>query len=202
MQIPASVKNSGCLYLHGFLSSPASEKAQQMMALFREHPELGSITAPFIHFAPQDAIALAEESLAELREKHDRVWIVGSSLGGFYATFLAEKHHIPAVLINPAVRPFELFIHYLGEHTHYHTGETLLLEEAHLHQLEALNTPAITRPHNLLLLLQTGDETLDYRHAAELYRECPAWLEGGGDHSFQRFIDRVPQMLGHLSRLW
>ena len=128
MLIPASVQNSGCLYLHGFLSSPASEKAQQMMALFREHPELGSINAPFIHFAPQDAIALAEQALAELREKHDRVWIVGSSLGGFYATFLAEKHDVPAVLINPAVRPFELFRHYLGEHTHYHTGETLLLE--------------------------------------------------------------------------
>lgn len=202
MHIPASVQNSGCLYLHGFLSSPASEKAQQMMALFRQSPSLGTLSAPFIHFAPDEAIALAEECLAELKAKHDKVWIVGSSLGGFYATYLAEKHGIPAVLINPAVRPFELFRHYLGEHTHYHTGDKLLLEDFHLQQLEALNCAYLTYPENLLLLLQTGDETLDYRHAAQFYRECPAWLQGGGDHSFQEFIERVPEMLGHLSRCW
>lgn len=202
MQIPLSVQGSGCLYLHGFLSSPASEKAQQMLALFDAHPELGEICAPFIHFDPQDAIALAEAELLLLKQRHERVWIVGSSLGGFYATYLAEKHQVPAVLINPAVRPFELFRHYLGEHTHYHTGETYLLEAHHLTQLEALNTATITSPEQLLLLLQTADETLDYRHAAELYRACPAWLEGGGDHSFQRFMARTPEILGHLSRCW
>jgi len=200
MHIPASVQNSGCLYLHGFLSSPASEKAQQMMALFREYPQLGTLSAPFIHASPAEAIALAEDELKKLMAVHDHVWIVGSSLGGFYATWLAEKYQLPAVLINPAVRPFELFRHYLGEHTHYHTGETFLLEEQHLDQLEALNCPEIQHSDNLLLLLQTADETLDYRHAAELYRNCPGWLEGGGDHSFQRFIERIPQVLGHLSR--
>lgn len=202
MNIPASVQNSGCLYLHGFLSSPASEKAQQMMAFFRDHPQLGTLATPFIHFAPIDAIALAEAELLRLQEQHDRVWIVGSSLGGFYATYLAEKHQVPAVLVNPAVRPFELFRHYLGEHTHYHTGETLLLEACHLDQLEELNCTEIQSPDNLLLLLQTADETLDYRHAAQLYRACPAWLEGGGDHSFQHFMDRMPEVMGHLSRCW
>ncbi|PHS00652.1 MAG: esterase YqiA [Oceanobacter sp.] len=200
MFIPASVQNSGCLYLHGFLSSPASEKAQQMMALYQEHPELGSLSTPFVHFSPTEAMALAESQLLELKEKHDKVWLVGSSLGGFYATWLAEKYEVPAVLINPAVRPFDLFRHYLGEHKHYHNGETYLLEAHHLDELEALHCADITHPKNLLLLLQTADETLDYRHAAELYRQCPAWVEGGGTHSFDGFIDRVPQMLGHLSR--
>ena len=202
MNIPASVQNSGCLYLHGFLSSPASEKAQQMMTFFQDHPKLGTLSTPFMHLDPREAMALAETELQDLQERHDKVWIVGSSLGGFYATYLAEKPNVPAILINPAVRPFELFRHYLGEHTHFHTGETLLLEEYHLEQLEALNCPVIRHPKNLLLLLQTADETLDYRHAADLYRSCPGWLEGGGDHSFQRFIDRMPEMLGHLGRCW
>lgn len=200
MFIPASVQHSGCLYLHGFLSSPASEKAQEMMALYKQNPGLGSLSTPFVHFAPTEAMALAEAQLLELKEKHGKVWIVGSSLGGFYATWLAEKYNVPAVLINPAVRPFELFRHYLGEHKHYHTGETYLLEAHHLDELEALNCAHIQRPENLLLLLQTGDETLDYRHASELYRQCPSWIESGGTHSFDAFIERVPQILAHLSR--
>jgi len=200
MLIPDSLHNSGCLYLHGFLSSPASEKAQQVMQFFKDHPQLGELSAPFLHFAPEEAISIARDELLRLQAAHDKVWIIGSSLGGYYATWLSQQHGVPAALINPAVRPFELFRHYLGEHTHYHTGETFLLEDWHLTQLEALNCAALTQPDKLLLLLQTGDETLDYRHAAELYRQSPGWLEGGGTHSFDDFIERMPQILGHVSR--
>ncbi|WP_300425832.1 YqiA/YcfP family alpha/beta fold hydrolase [uncultured Thalassolituus sp.] len=200
MHIPASLRDSGCLYLHGFLSSPASEKAQQVMQFFRDHPQLGSLSAPFLHFAPAEAIDIARNELTRLQNKHEHVWIIGSSLGGFYATWLAEQAGVPAALINPAVRPGELFRHYLGEHTHYHTGETFLLESWHLEQLTTLTCDTIKAPEKLLLLLQTGDETLDYRHAAELYRHSPGWLEGGGTHSFDHFIERMPQILGHVSR--
>lgn len=198
--IPPALHNSGCLYLHGFLSSPASEKAQQMLTLFAEHPELGEIRTPELTHHPLAAIALAEAELQALQQEHDRVWLLGSSLGGFYATWLAEKHHLPAILINPAVRPHELFRHYIGDHRHFHTGETVTVEEAHLDQLESLHCPQIQQPENLLLLLQTGDETLDYRQAAALYRDCPAWLESGGNHSFTGFDERVPQILAHLQR--
>ena len=200
LTIPEVLRNSGCLYLHGFLSSPASEKAQQMLALFAEHPELGEIRTPELTHHPVDAMALAEQQLQELRASHERVWLVGSSLGGFYSTYLAEKHGVPAILINPAVRPHELFRHYIGDHRHFHSGETVTVEPAHLDQLQALSCPVISRPENLLLLLQTGDETLDYRQAAALFRECPAWIEGGGNHSFTRFEQRVPQILAHLQR--
>lgn len=200
MHIPDSLRDSGCLYLHGFLSSPASEKAQQVIELFAQHPELGTVSAPFLNFAPADAIALAQRELEALQQRHDKVWIIGSSLGGFYATWLSQKNGIPAALINPAVRPHELFRHYLGDHTHYHTGETVTLESWHLDQLQQLSCAHIRQPELLLLLLQTGDETLDYRHAADLYRACPGWIEGGGNHSFEHFIERMPQILGHVAR--
>lgn len=200
LTIAETLKNSGCLYLHGFLSSPASEKAQQMLGLFEQHPELGEILTPELTHHPVDAIALAEAELSALQQQHEKVWLVGSSLGGFYATYLAEKFKVPAVLINPAVRPHELFRHYIGDHKHFHTGEPVTVEDAHLDQLQALSCTQIQHPEQLLLLLQTGDETLDYRQAAALYRDCPAWIEGGGNHSFIGFEQRFVQILAHLQR--
>lgn len=194
------LQNTGCLYLHGFLSSPASEKAQLMMQFFEQQPSLGEIIAPELPHVPEQAIELAEKTLQELQSRHEHVWIIGSSLGGFFATYLAEKYQLPAVLINPAVRPFELFKNYLGEHQHFHRDEIICVEPEHLDQLQALDCATFSSPNKILLLLQTADETLDYRHSAALYQDCPAWIEAGGNHSFERFIQRMPQILGHICR--
>ena len=199
LALPA-LQGTGCLYLHGFLSSPASEKAQQMVQFFAQNPQLGDIVTPILPHVPELAIQEAEQALITLQNKYKNVWIIGSSLGGFFATYLAEKYDLPAILINPAVRPFELFRNYLGDHQHYHTNEVVKVEESHLNQLATLDCPKISRPKKILLLLQTGDETLDYRHSADLYRECPAWIEGGGNHSFEKFIQRTPTIIGHICR--
>lgn len=185
----------GCLYLHGFLSSPHSQKARQLADWFARHLSPEQLVIPELPFAPAAAIALARQELQRLRQRYPRLLIIGSSLGGFYATHLAETEGIKAAVINPAVRPFALFEHYLGPNRHYYTGEVHELTAAHLTQLQQLDCPYIRAPDNLFLLLQTGDETLDYRHAAHLYRHCPGWLEGGGNHSFERFTERLPMLL-------
>jgi predicted esterase YcpF (UPF0227 family) len=92
------------------------------------------------------------------------VTLVGSSLGGFYATWLAEKHGLKAVLINPAVHPHRDLRVFLGVQQNLHTGEKYELTESHLAQWEQLFVPAIT-PTRYLLLVETGDELLDYREA-------------------------------------
>ncbi|WP_320819488.1 YqiA/YcfP family alpha/beta fold hydrolase [Thalassolituus sp.] len=198
--LPAEVNQFGCLYLHGFLSSPQSQKAQELRRYFERHLDAQQLSIPTLPFAPTDAIEVANSALTALQSYYPKVFLIGSSLGGFYATWLAQQHQVPAVLVNPAVRPFELFEHYLGPHTHYYSGEVHQLTTEHLDQLRRLNVDTVMHPERLLLLLQTGDETLDYRHAAQLYRESPAWLEGAGNHSFERFIERLPQIFHHISR--
>lgn len=165
------------------------------MAFYAQHLSAEQLVIPTLPFAPQDAIELARAELQRLRSRFPHVYVIGSSLGGFYATHLAETEHVRAVLVNPAVRPFDLFADYLGPNTHYYTGEVHELTMAHIEQLRALNCAAIKHPERLLLLLQTGDETLGYRQAQELYRQCSGWIEGGGSHSFDHFIERMPMIL-------
>ncbi len=190
----------GVLYLHGFLSSPASQKAQELRHYATAHAQIAELVIPALPFAPKDAIALAEQSLLSLQQRHPRVLIIGSSLGGFYATHLAQKHAVKAALINPAVRPYELFATRLGLHKSFYSEETHELNAAHLAQLQALDSDTLTQPERLFLLLQTGDETLDYRHAAARYLACPCWLEAGGNHSFTHFIARMPMLLAWALR--
>jgi len=172
------------VYLHGFNSSPASGKAKQ----FGEHlAVLGrqtDYTCPALPNSPREAIAQVEAGLTQYKGP---VTLVGSSLGGFYATHLAEKHGWKAVLVNPAVHAHVLMRGALGPQTNWHTGEKWLFTEAHLDELAALDVPAITRPERYLLLAQTGDEVIDYRDAVAYYAGATQIIEDGGDHGFAGF---------------
>jgi len=194
-QDPAADQPVGCLYLHGFLSSPASSKAQETRLWFEQQEPKSRLLIPELPFEFNDAIALARQQLQQLQQQFETVLVIGSSLGGFYATRLAQDYGVKAVLVNPAVRPHELFGHYLGPVTHYHSGVEYLLEQRHLTDLATLAVETPAHPHRLMVLLQTGDETLDYRHAADLYQNCSLNIEEGGDHAYQGYIDHLPSML-------
>ena len=173
------------VYLHGFNSSPASGKALQ----FGEHMAgLGrqkDYVCPALPNSPREAIAQVEVELKQRRPKS--VTLIGSSLGGFYATHLAEKHGWKAVLVNPAVHAHNLLRSALGPQTHWHTGEKWELTEAHLAELAALDVEEITLPKRYLLLVQTGDAVLDYRDAVAYYAGATQIVEDGGDHGFAGF---------------
>lgn len=190
MSIPA---NLGCVYLHGFLSSPLSTKAQELSKYFDDHNISEQLRVPCLSFEPEDAIQQATEAIKSLQgqEGIDDVFLIGSSLGGYYATYLSQTMGLKAALINPAVKPFDLFEKYLGPNKHFYDGNTYLLEMKHIEQLKAINVKRLPQPHDLFLLLQTGDETLDYRQASDQYRQCTSWIEPGGDHSFIGFMDRL-----------
>lgn len=191
----------GCLYLHGFLSSPQSIKAQQVRDYYDQQGWKTQLTVPALPFSPQAAMALAEVELQRLLERFGKAYIIGSSLGGYYATYLSEMYQVPAVLVNPAVRPFELFERYLGVNEHIYSDQVDELTPEHIEQLKALYCPRLRSPEKLFLLLQTGDETLDYRQAAEYYRESPSWLEAGGNHSFVGFEARLPSIIAFARQL-
>jgi hypothetical protein len=173
------------VYLHGFNSSPASGKARQLGEHMANTGRLADYYCPALPNSPRKAIAEIESTLA--RSRPDAITLIGSSLGGFYATHLAEKHGWKAVLVNPAVHAHKLLRGALGPQTNWHSGEKWVLTEAHLAELAAIDAEAITLPERYLLLAQTGDEVLDYRDAVAYYAGATQIIEAGGDHGFAGF---------------
>ncbi|WP_026376360.1 YqiA/YcfP family alpha/beta fold hydrolase [Aestuariibacter salexigens] len=184
------------VYLHGFQSSPQSEKAQQTLAyLSRHHPDI-DVHIPQLAPYPEVVKAQLLQLVGSLNGQELR--FIGSSMGGFLSTWLVEQFGGKAVLINPAVRPFELFKDYLGEHENPYTGERFTLQEAHIDQLKAMYCETLQTPSRYKVLLQTGDETLDYRQAQEKYQGGELIIEQGGDHSFQDYARHLPDIMAFL----
>jgi predicted esterase YcpF (UPF0227 family) len=178
------------VYLHGFNSSPQSHKAQVMQRYLAERG-LGA------QFACPELPPEADEALRIIRrlvKGKERVCYIGSSLGGFYATHLVERDGGRAVLINPAIDPHVGLRAYLGPQKNLFTGAPYQLTEDHLEQWRRLWMPRIT-PERYLLLVETGDEVLDYRRAVERYEGAQQVVVQGGDHSLQSFPEQLPRIL-------
>lgn len=183
------------IYLHGFRSAPASIKAQALARRLAARGLGQAFWCEQLPPSPREAIALAEARLARCRAQGMDATLVGSSLGGYYATWLAERHGLRAALVNPAiVAPQELGA-YVGEQTNMYTGERFLFTERHIDELRALDIPAITRPERYWLLVETGDEVLDYRHAVAKYAGARQTVLEGGDHSFTRWEDYLDELI-------
>jgi uncharacterized protein len=177
------------VYLHGFNSSPQSHKAQVTERFMAERGLAAEYACPALPVFAQDAISAIEKSFVR-----KGTCFIGSSLGGFYATYLAEKHGLRAALINPAIDPHVGLRAYLGPQKNLHTGEPYELTEAHLRQWEKLYVPSIT-PSRYLLIVETGDEVLDYRKAVSRYAGAEQIVVSGGDHSLQSFPQHLPRLL-------
>ncbi|GAA4882086.1 YqiA/YcfP family alpha/beta fold hydrolase [Ferrimonas pelagia] len=193
------------LYLHGFNSAPSSTKAQQVAQYLAGHYPAEVVSIPQLATAPAAAMAqiwpMAEQALA----RGEPLRLMGSSLGGYMASYLVEQlseaypdGDIRAVLINPAVRPYELLTELLGDQINPYTGEAYRVEPEHMDELMALDTPLIRRPEAYRVLLQSGDEVLDYRQAVAKYQCCEMYLEPGGDHSFVGFDQQIPAAMVFL----
>ena len=178
------------LYIHGFNSSPASAKAQLLKAKLEALGRGAEFAAPALPHSPKQAAVLLDALVA----RHPGAALVGSSLGGYYATWLAEKHGLKAVLLNPAVRPYELLAPLIGRQKNFHTGEEYDFTSAHLAELAALEVDRIV-PGRYLLIAAKGDEVLDYRRAVERYRGCRQIVIEGSDHGLSDFADYVDTVL-------
>ncbi|MFI2812970.1 YqiA/YcfP family alpha/beta fold hydrolase [Microbulbifer sp. M83] len=176
------------LYLHGFLSSPQSYKCRLMEEWVARHRPHMSFRAPLISPHPALASAALEEILDQNRGAS--IGLVGSSMGGFYATLLAERHGLPAVVVNPAVHPARFMPAYVGQPLAPYSGEPHEYrlsgaDVANMRSLEAELQGSFRGRY--WLLAQRGDETLDFREAEGFYRGQRQTVEEGGDHSFQGF---------------
>ena len=120
-------------------------------------------------------------------------------MGGYYATWLAEKYACKAVLVNPAVRPWLGRDYLLGDQENYHTGKVSRIEQKHLDQLQEFEVEILSEPARFMVLIQSGDEVLDYRQAAEKYTACKLLIEEGGDHSFQGYEHHLVSIFEFLT---
>ena len=180
------------IYLHGFNSSPHSHKAQVLGRYMAERGLAEKYACPELPPLASDAIASVESLMRKWAG--ETVCFLGSSLGGFYATYLAEKHAARAVLVNPAIDPHVGLRAYLGIQKNLHTGAPYELTEAHLRDWADFHTQHIT-PERYLLLVETGDEVLDYRKAVAHYAGARQNVIKGGDHSLQSFPEHLPRIL-------
>ena len=173
------------IYIHGFNSAPSSFKARLVGERMRALGRAREYVVPALPHRPAQAMAL----LRGMVEQNPGAALIGSSLGGFYATWLAEHFKQPAVrvaLVNPAVRPYELLRGMLGAQKNIYTGATYELTPQHIDELKALEVTAVT-PDRYFLITRTGDEVLDYRDAVEKFRGARQWVIPGGDHGFGDF---------------
>lgn len=185
------------LYLHGFRSSPQSAKAQQMQAWVQAHRPDVHWWCPQLPPSPADAMRMVKEGIAQW--PREGIVVVGSSLGGFYATWVAEQTGCRAALLNPAIAPARDLAKYIGEQTSWHDPqERFFFREAFVGELRALACPALTRPARYFALICQGDEVLDWREMHGHYAACPGLLLEGGDHAISNFAQHMPAVLAHL----
>ncbi len=180
------------IYLHGFNSAPSSHKARSMHAYMEKRGLGDGFFCPALPHDPREAIALLEKELGKYAP--NSLTLVGSSLGGFYATWLAEKYGCRAILIQPAVFPHVGLASYLGVQKNLYTGAEYELTRAHLEGWRRLVADTVD-PERYLLLLETGDEVLDYRDAVSKYEGARMVIRPGGDHMMQSFLEHLPRML-------
>lgn len=187
------MKPSLLLYIHGFNSSPLSHKANVMKVYCEQYRPDIKVLVPQLPCFPE----LAANLLLDIVEQHKedyRIGLVGSSLGGYMSMWLNNQFGFRAVVVNPAVKPYELLADYLGEQVNPYTNETYMLEKQHIAELIALDTPTIRDPSNFWLLQQEEDEVLDYRQAVSKFVGAKQTVESGGDHSFVDF-ERYPEKI-------
>ena len=183
------------VYLHGFRSAPASIKARALKARMMERGLGERFWCEQLPVSPHAAIALAEAEIARVRRAGLQPTVVGSSLGGYYATWLAERHGLRAVLINPAVVAPLALESFVGMQDNLYTGERFEFTPRHLDELRTLEVAAITRPERYWLLAETGDEVLDYSHAEHKYSGARQTILEGGNHSFSRWNDYLDAVI-------
>jgi len=179
------------LYLHGFTSGPQSHKAQALGARMTARGVGAAFICPQLAHTPAQAAAQIEA----LIDAHRPLALVGSSLGGYFATYFAEAHGLKAVLVNPAVVAHIQLAAYVGRHANLYTGEEFDFTPQHIDELRALETAQLSRLNDFWVLLESGDQTLDYRQAVAKYQGARQTVLPGGDHSFTRWNDYLDAII-------
>jgi hypothetical protein len=188
------------VYLHGFRSSPRSSKAVMTGEAIKA---LSSAANPIEWYCPQ-LLASPKESMDMVtahieQSKADRIVVIGSSLGGFYANHLSEKYACKAVALNPAVRAARELAPHVGMMTAYDSDEPFDFRPEYIDELKALQVEAITNPGRYFLIAAKGDELLDWREMVDFYFGAKQLVLEGSDHGIADYAEHLPKVLDFIS---
>jgi predicted esterase YcpF (UPF0227 family) len=181
------------LYIHGFGGSGLGVKASLLREKMHEH----GLIAPSLSYVPMLAIESLKELISSVLQ-HEKVYLIGSSLGGYYAIYLADYFNIPAVLINPSIYPYSTLERLQGQAPNFYDGSHFEWNNSHIASLKEYEVSDI-KPELYMLLAQKGDEVLDYSEAVEKLRGSKSFIEEGGSHSFEgidRYINPIAEFFG------
>jgi predicted esterase YcpF (UPF0227 family) len=181
------------LYLHGFRSSPNSRKATMLRERLRSIGRADEYACPALPASPRAAAGLALEIAA--RARPDALALIGSSLGGYYATWVAERLACRAVVLNPAIAPARDLEAHLGRQPVFFSGDEIDFRPEHLQELREIDTPSITRPERYFLVAATGDALIDYRTMTNKYRGARQRVIAGSDHELSDFAQYIDEVL-------
>ena len=184
------------LYLHGFRSSPQSMKARMTAAWVAQHRSDIEWWCPQLPPSPAEAMALLWQRIEAWPAEHSAV--IGSSLGGFYATAVAERLGWRAVLLNPAVSPARDLEKYIGETSAWHSAERFFFEPTFIDELRAITPSQLTRLERYFAIIAKGDEVLSWVEMSARYRGCTVKLLEGGDHALSDFEQHLPDVIDFL----
>lgn len=196
------MRTTHLLYLHGFRSSPHSMKAQKMAAVVRQRHPAVHWWCPQLPPSPEAALRGVMDEIARWPRQagYQSLAVVGSSLGGFYATAVAERMGCKAVLLNPAVEPARDLARYIGEQTAWHDPDQhFFFEPRFVDELKAQHAGPLKAPENYLAIIAKGDEVLDWREMAARYAGSRLRILEGGDHALSDFDAHVPDILDFLA---
>ncbi len=185
------------LYLHGFRSSPRSTKAQLVQErIAQRHPGV-TLWCPQLPPSPQQAMDEVIQGIATW--PRERMAVIGSSLGGYYATWIAEQTGCRAVVLNPAVYAARDLASQVGTHPSWHEPqETFEFKASYVDELRALAMPAISRPERYYALIAKGDEVLDWREMSAHYRGAQGRVLEGSNHAISEFPEYLDEVLAFL----
>jgi predicted esterase YcpF (UPF0227 family) len=194
---PPSAPVTHLLYLHGFRSSPQSTKARMFAAWVAAHrPDL-VWCCPQLPASP--AAAMADVLAATADWPRDRMGVIGSSLGGFYATAVAEQRGCRAVLLNPAIEPARDLAAAVGETTAWHSADPFVFRAEYVDELRRIAPPpALTELGRYFAVIAKGDEVLSWREMSARYAGCQVRLIEGSDHALTDFDAHLPAVLAFL----
>ena len=188
------------VYLHGFRSSPRSSKAVMTGEAVKASVTTGNTIdwyCPQLFASPKESMEMVTKYIDQ--SKADRIVVIGSSLGGFYTNYLAEKYGCKGVALNPAVRAARELAPHVGMMTSYDSDEPFDFRPEYIDELKALQVERISNPDRYFLIAAKGDELLDWREMSEFYQGANQLILEGSDHGIADYADHLPRVLEFIS---
>ena len=186
------------IHVHGFLSANNAERVVVLKDYVEKEEKSIEVISPRLSNTPRIAVEQLHEIIKKEKLRRRRVGLVGYSLGGYFATYLASQYDLPAVLINPVVRGYDIMCEFFGECYNEHTGEHFDIGEADIDFLIGLHLEPLPNPERFMVLLQKGDEIVDPAEALAYYEDSALIVEEGGCHEFEHFENHVAKVIDFL----